>query len=868
MRAVRLKTERMVNPLGIDVRHPDLSWICDGGVRQSAYRIIAEELSGKKGAENRKVIWDSGKISSSAMQVRFPEELESRQRIGWKVELWDEKEQTEGWSEEAFFEMALLDRTEWKAQWIDPEEERLSEPYQPASYLKKTFSLDSGMEEIGRARLYITAHGLYEARLNGHRIGDQVLTPGTSEYESRLQYQTYDVTDMLTSGENVLLVFLGNGWYRGSNGITGSRNVFGDDLALLCQMEVDGQVTVVSDDTWQAGQEGPDRSNDMQQGELYDARMEEIEKWHPVRVESSREGTFDFSHLVCSDSVPVREKETFAATWIRTPKGELVADFGQNLAGYTKIRVTAKAGDQIVLTHGETLDRDGNFTVENFQPNGRTPRNLDQKITYICKDGVNEFKPAFSIFGFRYAKVETDIPVENMELTSIAVYSDMEQTGFFVCSDADVNQLFHNALWSQKSNFVDVPTDCPTRERAGWTGDAQVYIPTALYLTDAYPVFRKWLSELRLVQFEDGNLPGVAPVQEPMEGLAVMMAGSAGWGDACVIVPYTLWKVYGDRRILEENYDMMKRWVERCRKLAETSRPETKEKAGEYAGYIIDTGFHWGEWLEPDRQSEDVLRDNIMKGVPEVTTPYFYYSSKLLGEIAGILGKGEDEKIYLELAEKIRTAFNRYVIDNGRIHSDRQCAYVRPIALGLLDPEDERQAAEDLNELVQKMDYHLNTGFLSTPFLCKVLSEHGYADTACRLLLQDTCPGWLYAVKKGATTIWETWDGVREDGTVHDSLNHYSYGAVVGWLFDSVCGIRVSGDQISICPTPGEALTEASAIYDSPLGRIACGWKRETDDIKYHIVIPANGEARVCLPGEKPQVLTAGEYDLQVYKYK
>ena len=208
------------------------------------------------------------------------------------------------------------------------------------------------------------------------------------------------------------------------------------------------------------------------------------------------------------------------------------------------------------------------------------------------------------------------------------------------------------------------------------------------------------------------------------------------------------------------------------------------------------------------------------------------------------------------------------MIDNGRIHSDRQCAYVRPIALGLLDPEDERQAAEDLNELVQKMDYHLNTGFLSTPFLCKVLSEHGYADTAYRLLLQDTCPGWLYAVKKGATTIWETWDGVREDGTVHDSLNHYSYGAVVGWLFDSVCGIRVSGDQISICPTPGEALTEASAIYDSPLGRIACGWKRETDGIKYHIVIPANGEARVRLPGEKPQVLTAGEYDLQVYKYK
>ena len=853
MRAIKLKTERMRGPMGIDAAQPLFTWVCEGGIRQTACEVAVYETDGKE----KKEWWRSGKVQTSAMRLRLPAQaaLKSRQSCLWQVRLWDENDVCGEWSEEAFFETAFLEQGEWKAKWINPETPVLEGENQPASCLKKNFTV----EKTGKARLYITAHGLYVARLNGVRVGEDLFTPGTGEYEKRLQYQTYDVTELLHPGENTLEVTLGNGWYRGSNGMVGTHDVFGKDIALLCQLEVDKKPVRVSDETWLASQSGPVRANDMQQGEVYDAGKERITDWHPVRREDH-----PMDVLVCGNSVPVREHEVFEGKVIPVPNGEIVVDFGQNMAGYTQICVTAAKGQKITLTHGETLDENGNFTTANFQPGGRTERTLEQKLTYICKEGENSYKPDFAIFGFRYVKVETDLDPSRIRLTAHAVYSDMEQTGAFSCSDERVNQLVRNALWSQKSNFVDVPTDCPTRERAGYTGDAQVYIPTALYLMDAYPVFAKWLSELRLVQFADGTVPGIAPKQEEPEGFSAMMAGSAGWGDACVIVPYVLWKRYQDTKILEDNYEMMKGWVERCRRLAEKSRPENEENGNPWMNYVVDTGCHWGEWLEPDIPSEVALRNNLMKGAPEVATAYFFYSTKLLSEIAETLGKAQDAQTYGELAEKIKKAYNSFVLKDRPVVSDRQCEYVRPIALGLLDEEREKEAAADLNDLVIKNDYHLNTGFLSTPHLCRVLSDHGYVDTAYRLLLQDTCPGWLYAVKKGATTIWETWDGVREDGTVHDSMNHYSYGAIVGWLFDSVCGIRVQGEEITVAPTPGNAsgagLEEASAVYDSPLGRIESGWKHRDGKTQYRIVIPANTEATICLPGQKPQQVCAGTY--------
>ncbi len=491
------------------------------------------------------------------------------------------------------------------------------------------------------------------------------------------------------------------------------------------------------------------------------------------------------------------------------------------------------------MTHGETLDENGNFTTENFQDRKRHKEGgIRQQVVYICKEGVNHYKSRFTIWGFRYAKVETDVDLTDAAFTSIAVYSQMEQLGRFECSNKAVNKLVENSIWSQKSNFCDVPTDCPTRERAAWTGDMGVFARTAICLEDCYPVIRKWLGECRLNQYEDGKVANIAPRNNNPSFFTRMLAGSVGWGDACIIVPYVLYQRYGDSRILEDNYDMMCSWF-----------AYLEGRAGEKG--FIDSGVDYGEWCEPDVESTSVM------GKPQgkVATAYFAKSAWMLAQIAEILGKEADGARYREVSEKAKGAFRHLAMQNGRIHSDRQAEYVRAISFDLLDQEEKRQAAADLNELVVKGGYHLNTGFLSTPSLCAVLAENGYVETAYRLLLQDTMPSWLYAVKKGATTIWETWDG-------RASLNHYSYGAVCGWLFSGVCGIRLEQGHITVQPMPHKSLQYAKASYLSPLGEIVSGWQYEGEKLTYEIEIPANAEADIILPDGRQEHLAAGRYCL------
>ncbi|MBE6110956.1 MAG: alpha-L-rhamnosidase, partial [Erysipelotrichaceae bacterium] len=477
----------------------------------------------------------------------------------------------------------------WQAEWINPELHIDEEKRQPASVLRRRFSL----EETDNAVLYITAHGVYEAYLNGKRAGDFVLAPGTGNYHSRLCVQAYDVSELLVKGDNEIIVCLGDGWYRGSVGIDGLTDYYGKDIALLTQLEVNGKPVLCSDENWQASQSGCIRENDLQKGEIYDARNETITDWHGVKKED-----FGYGNLALTESVPVIEQERFEGKLIHTPNGETVIDFGQNLAGYTEIRVHAHEGQTITLWHGETLDENGNFTQENFNPGDRNQNGgIEQKIVYTCKEGLNVYKPHFTIFGFRYAKVETDVDLSDAEFTSIAVYSKMRQTGFFECGNADVNRLFLNSLWSMKSNFCDIPTDCPTRERAGWTGDAQVFAHTAVYLSDCLPVYRKWLDECRYAQKEDGLVQNIAPVNNSGSMISNMLQGSSGWGDACVIVPWTLYQAYGDRTILEENYDMMTKWVDFSLGRAKDTRPQYQDNP--YKEYLVDQGFHFGEWCQP-----------------------------------------------------------------------------------------------------------------------------------------------------------------------------------------------------------------------------------------------------------------------------
>lgn len=650
------------------------------------------------------------------------------------------------------------------------------------------------------------------------------------------------MTGLLVPGDNEIIVTLGDGWYRGNNGVDGLYNYYGSDLALLCQLEADGDVLLCSDESWEASQNGPVRLNDMEKGEHYDARMEVISDWHGVTVKD-----YGFDTLCCSESVPIREQERFPGRIITTPNGETVIDFGQNIAGYTELHVSAKEGQTITLWHGETLDENGNFTQSNFDPGDRNKNGgIPQRIDYICKEGKNVYKPSFTIFGFRYAKVETTMDLSHAEFTAIAVYSEMPQTGFFTCGNPDVNQLFLNSLWSMRGNFCDIPTDCPTRERAGWTGDAGAFAPTGVYLADCYPILRKWLAECRLAQKEDGLVANIAPVNNSGSFISNMLQGSSGWGDACILVPWALYEAYGDTTILEENYDMMVSWLSFTENRAKKTR--IQNQLNPYKKYLVDEGFHFGEWLEPDVSSMDTMKKNMAFGAPEVATAYYYKSASLVSKIAQILGKAEDAAKYAQIAEGAKKAYRYTCTKKGSIVSTRQAEYVRPIAFGLLDAAESQTAANRLAELVARNGYHLNTGFLSTPFLCRVLSEYGHTAAAYKLLLQTESPGWLYPVRHGATTIWESWDGVREDGTVHDSLNHYSYGAISGFLMGDVCGIRLNAGRLTIAPKPSKALGYAEAKWDSPIGTIKSKWHYEKDQLVFEITVPANASAEIHLP--------------------
>ena len=840
MKAIGLKAEQMIDPIGLQTAAPMLSWVLDEGQQQCAYRITA--------CVGGKMVWDSGKVESSLMMVPCGYTAKARERVMWSVEIWDEKGEAET-SEAAFYEIALTDQS-WRAKWIDPETEHDIAVRQPSSVLCKTFTV----KQTGSARLYITCHGLYEARLNGKRVGNFVLAPGTDDYRVRLQYQTYDVTDLLREGENEITVTLGDGWYRGNNGVDGLYNYYGSDLALLCQLEIENQVVLISDESWEASQEGPIRLNDLEKGEAYDARKEAVGGWHGVTVKD-----YGLDTLTASNSVPILEQERFEGKLIQTPNGETVIDFGQNLAGYTAFEVEAKAGQTITLWHGETLDENGNFTQSNFDPGERNKNGgIPQRIDYICKDGLNTYKANFVYFGFRYAKVETDVDLTNAKFTAIAVYSEMPQTGFFTCGNEDVNQLFQNSLWSMRSNFCDIPTDCPTRERAGWTGDAGAFTPTGVYLADCYPILRKWLAECRLAQKEDGLVANIAPVNNSGSFISNMLQGSSGWGDACVLVPWALYEAYGDKTILEENYEMMTKWLSFVEDRAKKTR--IQNQLNPYKKYLVDEGFHFGEWLEPDVSSMDTMKKNMMLGAPEVATAYYYRSASIVSRIAELLGKPEDAKKYAEIAEGAKKAYRYTCTKKGVINSKRQAEYVRPVAFGLLEGSEVQAAVDKLAEMVAANGYHLNTGFLSTPFLCRVLSDYGHTDTAYKLLLQDTAPSWLYPVKHGATTIWESWDGVREDGTVHDSLNHYSYGAISGWLFGDVCGIRLAEGKLTIAPKPGKALGHAKAIWHSPIGTIESAWRYEDGEVHYAVTIPAGCTAQIVLPDGTKETVSAGEH--------
>lgn len=872
-----LTCEYFTNPLGLDVRQPRLSWKTSAdrrGVVQSAYQILTASSvpaldTAAAGKNTAGVLWDTGKVKSSA-SVNIPyagADLQPGQRVYWQVRAWDEQDVASAWSTSAFWEMGLIDSANWQADWITPDWDEDTSQSQPAPLLRRNFSLKNGGAS---ARLYVTSLGLYELHLNGQRVGDGLLTPGWTSYDHQVQYQTYDVTGFLRPGENVLGVMLGDGWFRGYMGFSGNRNLFGDRLAVLLQLQVtyaNGAVdTIVSDKSWRSTR-GPIQMADIYMGETYDARLEKPgwdqagysdADWQGVRI-------LDHSKSIVKAQVGplVRKHEQIRPVGIlHSPKGETIIDFGQNMVGWVKVRARGPAGRTITLRHAEVLDQQGNFYTENL----RSAKETTSFTLKGVKDAAGKnhpdevFEPHFTFQGFQYIAVEGYPGEPDLDhFTGIVLHSDTPPTGSFVCSNPLINQLQHNIIWGQKGNFVDVPTDCPQRdERLGWTGDTQVFIRTACYNMHVAAFFTKWLRDLSADQLPNGSVTFVVPEASNRGSggrpTGFPGAGSAAWSDAAVICPWTIYLCYDDKRLLEEQYPSMAGWVNYMRNQADPD-------------FIWRKGFHFGDWL--DYRGPFALNPSPVTNNELIATAFYAYSTDLLAKTAVILGKTSDAQMYSDLAGKVKAAFTKeFVTDAGRIGPNSQTAYVLALHFDLLPEEMRPKAAARLAELVKSANYHLTTGFVGTPYLCHVLSRFGYADVAYELLNQESYPSWLYPVKKGATTIWERWDGIKPDGSFQDagmnSFNHYAYGAIGEWLYRVVAGIDVDPTEpgykhILFQPQPGGGLTHARATLDSPYGPLTSAWELTEAGFSLNVTIPANAHATVRLPaGSQADVREGG----------
>lgn len=845
MKAVRLRTEYLREPIGIDVRKPRLFWNCEGGTNQTAYQIIA-----KVGSET---VWDSGKIESATMTHPYEgRELRSGERVYWAVKLWDESGNG-GEISHSFFEMGLLNASDWKAKWIAGNYKVKKNERYPVDCFRKKLSVAKAVKS---ARLYITACGLYEAKLDGRKIGNFCLAPGHTDYRKRVQYQTYDVTGMLSQGDHALTVQLADGWYRGGCGAWGIRNQYGTETKLVAQLVItyaDGRLdTIVTDESWDWSNDGPIRFADNKDGEVYNANREPS---YSAKAKVT-------SHTVipaASNNVPVAEHEQFTPTVSKSSNGKWLLDFGQNIAGYISFRIQANEGRKLIFRFGELLDPEGNLTLKNIQCVSKEKASPLQQIIYTCRDGLNEYKTTFAVFGFQYAEVETDVELQPENVTAIAVYSDIEQTGFFECSNELLNRFVEATIWSTKGNSLDIPTDCPTRERHGWTGDAQIFFETANCLFDYAAFSKKYLNDVYDWQKKDGRLPQIAPYGG-VDFYMWTMNGSVGWSDAGILIPYRFWKLYGDKQILMEYYDRMKRYAQfmmnRCGKLGLMAKPLGLK--GEAAKYAVNAGQSYGEWAEPKDVYPNDWKDMVAPH-PEVSTAYTSYVLGCMAEIAEELGQNNDAALFRKYSEGSKKAYQAMAeTSDYSLDTDRQARLVRPLAFDLLNEQQKEYARKRLIQALENYGWRLGTGFLSTPLILDVLAAYDL-DAAYRLLENEEMPGWLFMPKNGATTIWESWEGTQAQGGIA-SLNHYSKGAVCEWLFNTMCGIRIDGENhFVIAPKPGGCFTCARASYNSVYGIVESGWEKTNAGYQFRIAVPCNTTATVVLPGSIHE-LAAGNY--------
>jgi alpha-L-rhamnosidase len=846
-----LRFEHRCDALGIGVAAPRLSWIVDTAApdwRQAAYAVEAYTVDGRLHAQTERVAADESVL------VPWPfAPLTARQRLLVRVRVWGEDGAASPWSEPAPVEAGLLQPEDWTARFVTPDwDEDTSRP-QPAPLLRHEFAVRPG---VRNARLYVTAQGVYEAQINGRPVGDHVLAPGWTSYGHRLRYQTFDVTELLAPGANAIGATLGDGWYRGRLGYHGGRrNIYGARLALLAQLEIDyadgSRDVVVTDPSWRAAT-GPILASDIYDGETCDARLErpgwaapgyDDHSWAGVRLVER-----DLATLVAPSGPPMRRTETVAPVAITTsPAGRTLVDFGQNLVGRVRFTVDGPAGQTITLRHAEVLE-DGELCTRPLRFAAATDR-------YTLRGGGPEtWEPSFTFHGFRYAEVDGWPGALTADaIRAVVCHSDLERTGWFECSDPLVNRLHENVIWSMRGNFLDVPTDCPQRdERLGWTGDIQVFAPTASFLYDSAGFLQSWLADLAA---EQGAADGIVPFFVPSLGL-LPDAPAAAWGDAAVIVPWVLYQRYGDKGILADQFASMCAWVDRLAAVAGSER-------------LWEQGIQFGDWLDPKAPPEKP--GDARTAAYIVATAYFARSAELVAAVAGVLGRAEEAAHFQALTAEVRAAFaHHYVTPAGRVVGDATTAYALALQFALLPTAEQRRyAARRLVELVRGSGYRISTGFVGTPLVCDALCDAGEYAAAYRLLLQQERPSWLYPVTMGATTIWERWDSMLPDGSINPgemtSFNHYALGAVADWLHRTVAGLAPAAPgyrRIVIRPVPGGGLTYAAASHRTPYGLASVTWRSEGKVMTVAVEIPANTTAVVYLPGVEgePQEVGAGRY--------
>ncbi|MFV9551392.1 family 78 glycoside hydrolase catalytic domain [Algibacter sp. PT7-4] len=841
-------SEGFKNPLGFYDANPTFSWelpVLKHVASQSAYQIVV--ASSKDLLPNNADLWDSNKQEKNqSVWVKYGgPALQSRQKVYWQVKYWNQEGEASEWSAINNFELGLLHNTDWKAKWIgldtarDSIRGRENVLIHKPQYLRKTFEL---FNEVTSARLYITAKGVFDVSLNGENVSDDAMSPGFTTYDKRIETLTYNVTNLIESGQNTIGVELASGWYSGR--LLWGNTPWDNSVSpkVLCQLELhmkDGsKEIIISDESWKGITNGPLQFAEIYDGEIYNANLEipnwssnsfDDKNWNKVEIANLDENVNlePKRHTVVKDKIKLVPKE------ITKKDGAVIFNLQQNMVGVPRVKVPMKKGDTLKIRFAEMLSPDGTFYTKNY----RSAHSTDYYVA--AKDGIIEYQPKFTFHGFSYVELSGfDASKEPQKdwVTGIVQYSDFDDNGTFTSSHEKLNQLQSNIVWGLRGNFLDIPTDCPQRnERLGWTGDAQVFGPTSMFNADVYKFWASWLQSVREAQLEDGAIPWTVP---DTRGNKI---ASSGWGDVVTIIPWEIYMRTGDIGFLEDNFEMMKQWVEHHQKKSKNH---------------ISNMMSFSDWLQPYPENGDNKGDTSRN---LIGTAFFAHSAKLTAKAAQVLGKTEEQAEYEALYKTVATTFDdKFFDETGKVKgvAETQTSYLLALAFHLLPESKIKNAQANLLRKLKDANNHLRTGFLGTPLLSKVLDDMGEVDLVYKLLFNETYPSWFYSINQGATTIWERWNSYSKTEGYNpmsmNSLNHYAYGAIGEWMYERIGGIaplEAGYKTIKIAPQVRHPLTSAAASLNTPYGKVTSAWEVKDGTFTLSITVPPNTTAKVLMLG-------------------